>query len=54
MIDPTRVISNENNPNKNYLIKFLVLSVPYEIKNADDKIAPDASVPLIELIGFFS
>ncbi len=35
MIDPTRVISNENNSNKHHLIKFLVLSVPYEIKNAD-------------------
>jgi phytoene dehydrogenase-like protein len=36
MMDPTRVITNENNSNNNHhLIKFLVLSVPYEIKNAD-------------------
>jgi beta-carotene ketolase (CrtO type) len=41
MMDPTRVISNENNSNKNHLIKFLVLSVPYEIKNADDKIGKE-------------
>jgi phytoene dehydrogenase-like protein len=41
MIDPTRVISNENNSNKNHLIKFLVLSVPYEIKNADGEIGKE-------------
>jgi beta-carotene ketolase (CrtO type) len=41
MMDPTRVISNENNSNKNHLIKFLVLSIPYEIKNADDKIGKE-------------
>lgn len=40
MMDPSRVLStreNPNNPNK-HLIKFLVLSVPYKIKNTDDEI----------------
>jgi beta-carotene ketolase (CrtO type) len=41
MMDSTRVISNENNSNKNHLIKFLVLSVPYEIKNAYDKMGEE-------------
>lgn len=40
MMDPSRVLStreNLNDPNK-HLIKFLVLSVPYKIKNTDDEI----------------
>jgi beta-carotene ketolase (CrtO type) len=38
MLDLTRIISNGDNSNK-HLIKFLVLSVPYEIKNADSEIS---------------
>jgi beta-carotene ketolase (CrtO type) len=41
MMDPTRVTSNENNLDKHHLIKFLVLSVPYEIKNADSEIGKE-------------
>jgi phytoene dehydrogenase-like protein len=42
MMDPTRVIINENNSNKqHHLIKFLVLSVPYGIKNPDSGIGKE-------------
>jgi phytoene dehydrogenase-like protein len=41
MIDPTRVVSNENDINKHHLIKFLVLNVPYKIKNADSEIGKE-------------
>ncbi|MDR4492820.1 MAG: phytoene desaturase family protein [Candidatus Nitrosocosmicus sp.] len=41
MIDPTRVVSNENDINKHHLIKFLVLNVPYKIKNADSEIGTE-------------
>lgn len=41
MIDPTRVVSNENDVNKHHLIKFLVLSVPYKIKNANSEIGTE-------------
>jgi hypothetical protein len=39
-MDPTRVKTNQTTPsNKNHhLIKFLVLNVPYEIKNGEDEI----------------
>jgi beta-carotene ketolase (CrtO type) len=43
MMDPTRVTLDDRNNNNlgKHLIKFLVLSVPYEIKNADPKIAQE-------------
>jgi beta-carotene ketolase (CrtO type) len=43
MMDPTRIITDNGNNNNSdkHLIKFLVLSVPYEIKNADPKMAQE-------------
>ncbi|VFJ13564.1 Phytoene desaturase (Neurosporene-forming) [Candidatus Nitrosocosmicus franklandus] len=37
MMDPTRVVTNEKNFNQHHLIKFLVLSVPYKIKNVESE-----------------
>lgn len=37
MMDPTRVVTKEKNFNQHHLIKFLVLSVPYEIKNVESE-----------------
>lgn len=39
MVDPSRVFSTDKNKSSSYkhLVKFLVLSVPYKIKNTDDE-----------------
>lgn len=41
MMDPTRVIANENTSKRHHLIKFLVLNVPYEIKKSDSEIGKE-------------
>ncbi|CAN5856224.1 hypothetical protein BH23THE1_BH23THE1_26890 [soil metagenome] len=43
MMDPTKITTDNGNNNNSdkHLIKFLVLSVPYEIKNADPKMAQE-------------